>query len=186
MILNHLKKHIEVDDKILKFLREDCEKEVLEKREIFIEEGSKNRKVYFIEEGLVRTFYYDQKGKDITHGLYLDGAVLSSIDTIFKNVATRYSFETLEKSVLISCEYQKLEKLCLESVEYTKFMLFILGNLMNQMADRIAFLRDMSAKEKYQILMDEKPNILQRVPLSMVASYLGITQETLSRIRNIY
>ena len=71
----------------------------------------------------------------------------------------------------------------MESVEYAKFARFISGNLMIQMVDRIASLQYLSAKEKYDKLMSETPTILQQVPLGMVASYLGITQETLSRIR---
>ena len=64
------------------------------------------------------------------------------------------------------------------------FSRYILGKLMTQMAERISSLQFMTAKEKYGKLMDEQPDIILRAPLGMIATYLGISQETLSRTRS--
>ena len=65
-----------------------------------------------------------------------------------------------------------------------KFQRYILGNLMIEMSRRISSLQYMTAKEKYIQLLEENPNIILRAPLGMIATYLGISQETLSRIRS--
>ncbi|MBV2224466.1 MAG: Crp/Fnr family transcriptional regulator, partial [Cloacibacterium sp.] len=64
------------------------------------------------------------------------------------------------------------------------FSRYILGNLMIEMSHRISSLQYMTAKEKYIQLLEENPNIILRAPLGMIATYLGISQETLSRIRS--
>lgn len=184
MILRSLQDRLELDDKIKQFIREESERLILNKREVFSKEGYKNKKIYFVEDGLIRSFYYNEKGREITTNFCMKGASFACIDTLFKNIPTKYNFETLEDSIVLVCDYQKIEDLCMESVEYARLARFILGDLMTQMADRIAFLQYLSAKEKYDKLMTDTPTIIQKVPLGMVASYLGITQETLSRIRN--
>lgn len=183
VILSHLEQYIEIDDKIAQFFREECTIKIYDKKELISKNGQYNRKVHFVREGLVRGFYYEND-KEITSSFYTKGSIMANIDTLFSEKPTKYNFEVLEKSEIVSCDYDKLEALCEVSIEYARFSRFILGKLMIQMADRIASLQYMSAKEKYAHLIENYPDIIKRVPLGMVASYLGITQETLSRIRN--
>lgn len=144
--------------------------------------GTYNRNVYFVEEGLMRTFYYED-GKDITTNFYTEGKLIANIDTLFGNQPTQYNIEALEDSQLVFCNYEKLEELCGKSLPVANFSRYILGNLMAQMYHRISSLQHMTAKEKYEQLLSENPNIVLRAPLGTIASYLGISQETLSRIR---
>ena len=112
------------------------------------------------------------------------GSLLKSPCRAFKNELSKNNIETIEKSIITTCNYHKLEELCSVSLTAANFSRYILGNLMLQMSNRITYLQHMSAKEKYQHLLEENPNIILRVPLGMIASYLGISQETLSRIRS--
>ena len=109
---------------------------------------------------------------------------MANFDTLFKNQPTRYNFEAIEDCLIAYCDYQKLEDLSNSSKEYANFSRFILGNVITQMASRIASLQYMTAREKYAQLMEENPEIILRAPLRMIATYLGISQETLSRIRS--
>ena len=128
-------------------------------------------------------FYYEN-GKDITTNFYSEGKITANIDTLFKNQPTRNNIETLEKSVITTCNFNKLEELCSVSLTAANFSRYILGNLMIEMSRRISSLQYMTAKEKYIQLLEENPNIILRAPLGMIATYLGISQETLSRIRS--
>ena len=91
--------------------------------------------------------------------------------------------ETLEPCILWKLEYEKLEKLYATNHEL-EHMARLIANygigLLEQRADSLHF---NSAKERYEILITQQPDVLKRVPLGMIASFLGITQETLSRIR---
>ena len=182
-ILEELKKHTNVDKEIEKFLLEECDRKIYQKGELLSKQSQYNNTLFFVEEGLLRMFYYEN-GKDITSNFYSEGKITANIDTIFKNELSKNNIETIEKSIITTCNYHKLEELCSVSLTAANFSRYILGNLMLQMSNRITYLQHMSAKEKYQHLLEENPNIILRVPLGMIASYLGISQETLSRIRS--
>ena len=182
-ILEELKKHTNVDKEIEKFLLEECDRKIYQKGELLSKQSQYNNTLFFVEEGLLRMFYYEN-GKDITTNFYSEGKITANIDTLFKNQPTRNNIETLEKSVITTCNFNKLEELCSVSLTAANFSRYILGNLMIEMSRRISSLQFMSAKEKYIQLLEENPNIILRAPLGMIASYLGISQETLSRIRS--
>lgn len=182
-LIQELNKHIKVDAEIERFLNEECETKVFDKGEILSKQNQYNHTVFFVDDGLLRMFYYEN-GKDITTNFYSEGKITANIDTLFKNQPTRNNIETLEKSVITTCNFKKLEELCSVSLTAANFSRYILGNLMIEMSRRISSLQFMTAKEKYIQLLEENPNIILRAPLGMIASYLGISQETLSRIRS--
>ena len=182
-ILQEVEKHIKVDAEIERFFYEECETRTIEKGKLLSEQNHYNRNIYFVEEGMLRMFYYE-KGKDITSNFYSEGKIADNINALFKNQPPLYNIEAIETSEVVKCDYKKLEKLCSISLTAANFGRYILGNLMVEMSKRIASLQYMSAKSKYTQLLEENPEIIRRVPLGMVASYLGISQETLSRIRS--
>ena len=182
-LLDQISKYIQPDALTEYFLRTQTQTTVYAKGELLSRQNTYNRNVYYIEKGLTRTFYFE-KGKDITTNFYSEGKSLASIDTIFNNVPTIYNIETLEESTVTFCDYKKLEELCAVSLTSANFSRFLLGNLMTQMSKRVNSLQHMTAREKYTQLLEENPNIILRAPLGMIASYLGISQETLSRIRS--
>lgn len=182
-LLEELKKHVNIDDEIEHFFLNECETKIFEKGELLSKQNQYNHTIFFVEEGLLRMFYYEN-GKDITTNFYSEGKITANIDTLFKNEPTRNNIEAIEKSVITTCNYHQLEKLCSVSLTAANFSRYILGNLMTQMSNRISSLQYMTAKEKYAQLMAENPNIILRAPLGMIATFLGISQETLSRIRS--
>ena len=181
-ILEKLAQYYPHDSELKSFLMEHTEYISIKKNEILSRPDSYNRKVFFVENGLLRSFY-TEKGKEITTNFYTEGKLAAHIDTLFNNELTRYSIEAIEDSEVLFCDYRKLEDFCEVSISAANFSRFILGKLMVQMAERIASLQYMTAKEKYDQLMAESPDIILRAPLGMIAGYLGMTQETLSRIR---
>lgn len=171
------------DKEVHDFFQEHAQSITTKKGEIISQQDSHNKNVYFLEKGLIRTFYYEN-GKDITNNFYLEGKVFANVDTLFNEEPTKFNIEALEDSEMLYCNYVKLEELCEKSLSAANFRSFILGKLLVQAMERIAALQFMTAKERYAALMKGNPEIILRAPLGMVASYLGISQETLSRIRS--
>ncbi|MBB5332382.1 Crp/Fnr family transcriptional regulator [Chryseobacterium koreense] len=182
-LLDQISKYIKPDALTEDFFRYQTQTQTFAKGELLSQQNTYNRNVYYMENGLARTFYFE-KGKDITTNFYSEGNSFGSIDTIFNNVPSIYNIEALEESTVTFCDYKKLEELCSVSLTSANFSRFLLGNIMTQMSKRISSLQHMTAKEKYAQLLEENPNIILRAPLGMIASYLGISQETLSRIRS--
>ncbi|WP_036601492.1 Crp/Fnr family transcriptional regulator [Olivibacter sitiensis] len=151
---------------------------------ILLENGDVARHIYFMQEGLARTFSINKQGKDITHSFFMEGEFLTVGESFFnQKPSERYSIELLEDCKLQRISYQHMLLLSeripkMEKVQNKAMLHFLL-----RATDRIVQLQFQSASERYHTLMEKQPQILQRAPLGHIASYLGFTQETLSRIR---
>lgn len=186
-ILKHLIKSFGEIAKISKeseqfFLDVATRKEV-SKNELLQQGGYQCNKIYFIEKGIARTFYY-KDGKDITYWIALENEFVGSMASFFSRTISNKYVETLEDSILWEFDHCKLENMYAQSQELERMgRLFAYYGiaLLEKKFDDSHFL---TAKERYQLLLNKRADIIQRVPLGIIASYLGITQETLSRIRS--
>jgi CRP-like cAMP-binding protein len=139
--------------------------------------------LYFIEEGLARTFYI-KNGKDVTDWLAGENSFVVSIISFLTQQPDRRSVELLERSVLWALSYKELEQLYEQSHEIERLGRLLVSHGLILVQQRFDDLHFATAQERYQKLLYQNPSFIQRVPLHMIASYLGITQETLSRIRS--
>lgn len=183
LFLDILANFFPTDKEVHDFFDEHAQSINVKKSEIISQQDSHNKNVYFLEKGFVRTYYYEN-GRDITNNFYLEGRVFANVDTLFNKEPTKFNIEAIEDSEILYCNYERLEELCKKSLSAANFRGFILGKLLVQMMERVSTLQFMTAKERYAALIKDNPEIILRAPLGMVASYLGISQETLSRIRS--
>ena len=157
----------------------------LPKGYILLHAGGICNHLYFIKKGLTRT-YYTKDGKDITDWLSLENTFATSVISLFTRRPDRRSIELLEDSTIIEIPHYELENLFAKYHDLER-----LGRLWSnygivQLQERFDDLHFATAAERYAKLIQYNPRILQRVALGIVASFLGITQETLSRIRSQY
>lgn len=138
--------------------------------------------VYFIEKGLTRTFYV-KDGKDVTDWISTEKTFACSIVSFITRKPDIRNIELLENAVLWGFHYDDIEKLYKANHEIERLGRLIVSYGLVQLQQRFDDLHFATANERYIKLMQTNPTIIRRVPLGMIASYLGITQETLSRIR---
>lgn len=148
-----------------------------------IREGQITTSFFIIEHGMVRSFY--RKGaSEITNWFAYDGQKAVSIASLFDNKPSHETVECVEESDLLYISNKDLLEL------YAKYeCLNTIGRKMVEeycgiLEYRAYSLQIMSAEERYKDLMTDEPEIIKRVPLRYIASFLGISQETLSRIRH--
>ena len=84
MILDYLSQHVTINETIKTFFAQECTREFYEEGSEISGCGQLNRKIYFVEEGLTRTFYYE-KGRDITSNFYTEGKIMAQIDSIYND-----------------------------------------------------------------------------------------------------
>ena len=140
--------------------------------------------IYFIEQGIARIFYYSDSGRDVTAWFFLEDSFLTAVDSFYYNKPTFEYCELLENSTVYSISYTDFDHLLNNHNEFGKLGFHVIHDLARQMIDYIINLKFQTAEEKYKALLLNYPAIVQRVSLGHIASYLGITQETLSRIRS--
>lgn len=138
---------------------------------------------YFIERGLTRT-YYVKDGKDVTDWISAENSFACSIISFITRRPDRRVIELLEPSILLSIHYNDLENLCSKHHDIENLFRQLVSFGLVQLQQKFDDLHFSTALRRYQTLMATHPTLIQRVPLGMIASYLGITQETLSRIRS--
>lgn len=145
-------------------------------------EGKTCKRLYFIADGTVRAYFF-KKGKDITHWVYPSNSMVTSWHSYLLGVPSAEYVETTEKSTIVSLTYSEWEGLYAKHPELERF-----GRLISetQIATLDNFYKGyyfLTAKEKYELLISNYPSVIQRANLGHIASMLGISQETLSRIR---
>ncbi|GAA3917948.1 cyclic nucleotide-binding domain-containing protein [Chitinophaga oryziterrae] len=155
----------------------------LPKGHILVKQDAVCNFLYFIDRGLTRT-YYLKDGKDVTDWISDENSFACSIISFITRKPDRRIIELLEPSVLFSVHYNDLESLCSKHHDIENFFRNLVSFGLVQLQQKFDDLHFASALQRYQTLMTTHPTFIQRVPLGMIASYLGITQETLSRIRS--
>lgn len=152
------------------------------KGEILVKEGRYSDKAYFIVSGSTRAYYLDN-GKDITDWFAFENDFICAINSFFQKIPSPHFIEVLEDAQLLVISRDDLIKLSNKYHDFEKLTNRITTKTMLKLQARIVSIQFQSAEQKYQNILLAYPNITQRVPLTHIASYIGITLETLSRIR---
>lgn len=139
--------------------------------------------LFFINKGIARIYYY-KNGKEITEWLAMDESFFFSIISFFERTPSRLIIQTIEPAEVMGIRHDTLMSLCDQYQDIERwFRKSITASLMMSQY-RMDSIQFESAQQRYEKLLSNNPGIIQRVPLSYIASWLGITPETLSRIRS--
>ncbi|MBA3680629.1 MAG: Crp/Fnr family transcriptional regulator, partial [Bacteroidetes bacterium] len=149
---------------------------------ILIEQNNVCDHIYFIEKGLTRT-YYLKNGKDVTDWLSPENSFACSILSFLTRTPDRRIIELLEPSTLFALHYNDLETLYSKYHDIENLGRHLVGFGLVQVQQRFDELHFTTAANRYKTLLKNNPDYIKRVPLGILASYLGMSQETLSRAR---
>jgi len=147
-----------------------------------LNKGGRCAQLYFIERGLLRGYYFDDD-KEITHWFAQEGEFATGFYSFISKEPSFEFVQALEDCSLIEISYAALQNLYAKFPETERLGRLITESYYLKLEERLLSLQFKSAKERYHNLLTGNPKLLQRAPLGQIASYLGITQETLSRIR---
>jgi len=164
-------------------LNELMQREMLPKGHFLFRQGEVCRHIFYIEKGLARVFYNSSSGKEITAWFFAENSFLTAHDSFYQHNSSPSNCELLEDSVVYSLKYTDMEVMLNENHDLAKFAFHAVFELAKKLTEFINGIKFQSAEDRYNALMDNYPNIFQRAKLGQIASFLGITQETLSRIR---
>ena len=180
--LEHLSSLFHVSDALASELKNSCVKISIPKGKLIAEIDHKCPDLFFIEKGLMRGYYFDD-GKDITNWFAQENEFATCLYAFITLKPSFENIQTLEDCELIRIPYVTLQHLYSAFPETERLGRIITETYYLKLEERLLSLQFKTAKERYQSLSRSKPSLLQRASLGQIASYLGITQETLSRIR---
>ncbi len=150
---------------------------------ILLQEGKISRTMFFIEKGCLRT-WVNNDGREITTQFFFEGDKVASIESFRANQPSLYSIESLEPCILQTISQQEFQN-ALENLPGIKEEMqeHLFKRLLQSQKTFYSYLKN-NPQQRYEELIEEYPHIIQRIPLHYIASYLGITPVSLSRIRN--
>lgn len=153
------------------------------KGEFYVKQGQYPNSIAFLTDGLFRYFYLSNKGEEFTKGFFTENTILSAYSALVENRVSYFSIEALEDSSIELFNYVELRKLFAEDPCWNKFLVIILERafIIKETREREFLLFD--AEERYKAFMERFPGLEKRVKQNIIASYLGIAPESLSRVR---
>lgn len=180
----HIERFTKIDHTDWELLQPHLETVELTKGQFFAEQGRREKWVAFVCEGDFRQFY-ELDGEEKTTYFYFEGHLMSAYFSCITQQPSKLSIEALTDARILRFRYSTLTELFEQSQHWERFGRLLAEYLAMGLEDRMVDLLTLSPEKRYQqLLQSNKRKILERIPQQYIASYLGITPVSLSRIRN--
>ena len=153
------------------------------KNELLLKEGKICTIYCFVVTGFLRAYTHDVEGNDITTAFYKENQVVCELFSFFKKVPSRENIQAITDCQLLYITFDELQSIFHNMPEFREFGRTILVNAYAQLKQRMLAMIQETAEQRYASLLQSSPDIFQYVPLKNIATYLGITDTSLSRIR---
>lgn len=183
-LLQYLNSIHPLSDELKNHLKQIIQIQEVSKKEYLLELGRVCKGISFVAKGLVRCFYY-KNGREVCSWFMKEGDLIVSVESFFSQVPSYENMQALEDCLLFSISYDQLQHIYLHYPEFNYIGRVLTEKYYILCDQRLYSLRMQKAAERYEYLIQNQPEIIQRVPAQYIASYLGITSETLSRIRKV-
>ena len=181
-MLNQLIEKLKTDQTNWPRFREFFIESEVRARTILLREGETAKHIYFIKKGCLR-LWFNKDGKDVTLQFFFEGQAVASIESLVSNQPGMFTLESIEPSTILSISKENLEHLTEVYPELKEgFQNIMFQRFRNYTQLFLSRIKD-SPKERYDDLIKNHPEFVNRVPQRHVASYLGVTPISLSRIK---
>lgn len=179
-----INEHVSLTDDEWELCKDKFRPKRMLKRQFLLQEGDICRQLTFVEKGALYSYSVDSKGGQHVLRFAFDGWWIADLQSFFTANPSTLNIEVLEDSELLVLDRKNHEKLLEKIPAYERYHRIIVENAYVALQQRVENALGRTAEEKYARLIKNNPEFMNRVPLNLVASYLGISPETLSRVRS--
>jgi len=155
----------------------------IRKRQYLLQEGDVCKSVAFVETGAMRLYRVNEDGSEHIVVFGLDGSFMTDLYSFLTNEPSTYNIDAIEDTELVLITRSASDELRKSSPKYQEFIFQTTSEAYIQLERRISSTISLSLEERYKELTSNYPDIIRRLPQHMIASYMGLTPETLSRVR---
>jgi CRP-like cAMP-binding protein len=180
----YLRANANFDDKELDKIDTCFKPKTVKRNTILLSEGEICKEFYFVNKGCIRTYYLTKSGHEKTRYIAFESSFATSISSFISKQPSFEFVDTLEDSELFVISHDHFYQLVSDIPQWEKFYMTLLEMAYIYQNKKIENLVTLSAKQRFDILLKENPIYIQRLSNRVLASYLDITQETLSRIKS--
>ncbi len=183
-LLEHFKNLYQIDEELEIFFDSISETKEYVKGDLIFEPNSYLKHIYFIESGFTRVYYHKNQ-KDITHYFFGEGTFSTGIESVFYQKPCLFGFQALATSRITLIPFAPIRDMANKSIIMNRIIEKILLDNLISFSKRFYNSQFETAQERYVSLLTENPSLLQNASLGHIASYLGVSQQTLSVIRGM-
>ena len=182
ILREHIEKIVPLTDDEFTFVLSHFTTKSYKKRESLIREGESVKYAYFVVSGLLKLIYNDTSGREHIVSFAMEDWWESDFQAYYTQTKASMSLQCLEDTEVFCLSFEDYRKLCsgFQKMEHFFLQKAIGGHIGSQ--QRILSFITSNAKERYEQLLKRYPSLFQRVPKALLASYLGVSRETLSRL----
>lgn len=184
LLSQNIKEKISLTDEEFNFTKTLFIPKKLRKRQYLLQEGDVCKYTAFVEKGILRTFTVDEKGNEPILQFAMEGWWASDLYSFLTEEPSQYHIEAIEDCELLLITKSNWDLLFEKIPAFERYFRILIQNSLIATQRRLMSAMSETAEEKYTNLINNFPGCIQRIPQHMIASYLGITRETLSRIRS--
>ena len=184
LLEEYLRKHADVSDEEIAVFCSRLKSKKAKRNEILLEAGDICRCVYFVNKGCLRVYLIDKDGRESTRMLIPEGWFGTAFPSFILQEPSQAFIQSIVPSEMLTLTYQEFRSLSDTFPAWEKIYLANLEQSYIASIKRIETLITMNAKERYALFMKDSPDLIQRLPSKIIADYLGISQETLSRSKS--
>jgi signal-transduction protein with cAMP-binding, CBS, and nucleotidyltransferase domain len=180
-LIDYIEQFVKLDSEATEQLKNLARIEVYAKNQHILEKGQRCNKIWFIKSGMVRKYYFHE-GKEVTVWIHCENETFTSLQSYAQNTVSEEYLQACENTEVISISKSNSEKLA----RFPQIMVFVNAMMGKEFANIDKHTKELNqreAKGRYEYLGEIAPEIIKRAKLGHIASILGISQETLSRIR---
>ncbi|TYP71592.1 Crp/Fnr family transcriptional regulator [Aquimarina intermedia] len=182
-LTTYLTSNLNIDEKEISSIVENCKIKKVKKEQFLLREDQHCNHTFFVEKGLLRQFSIDEKGKEHILSFAPENWFVTDRQSAYFDKPSAYYIQALEDSQVVIIDENFVQLLSKKIPAFSDFNNKLLHNHIRHLQNRINLLLSAVAEDRYLQFIKMYPDILLRVPQTMVASYLGITPESLSRVR---
>ncbi|QXP52847.1 MULTISPECIES: Crp/Fnr family transcriptional regulator [unclassified Cellulophaga] len=183
-LTNFIKKNIEIEAEELKIVLPYFKTIKKSKNDILLSNGKNSQVSYFVKKGCLRLYYIDEEGKDITRYIAFENQFATELVSFISNEPAQETIQVIEDSELLYITHDDFRHLMRSIPKWKEFYTRYLEKAYVNNSRRLISFTTLDASERYKQLFQINPNIVRRLPNKIVASYINISQETLSRIKS--
>ncbi|MFZ1704276.1 MAG: Crp/Fnr family transcriptional regulator [Saprospiraceae bacterium] len=178
-----LTSNIDQDENLTRELLSKCEPKNYQKGEYLLRPGKKLNHAFYVEKGLLRQYFIDVKGKEHILQFAPEGWFLADRESEYLNKPSSYFIDVIEDVEVLIINKELIQTLSESNPGFVQYQYHLLHRHIASLQKRITLLQSATATERYIDFIETYPDLLLRIPQTYIASYLGITPESLSRLR---
>ena len=183
-LINFIESKVSISDMEKEMLRSSFDTCQKSKNDYLIKAGDRARQLFFVVDGIVRLFKYDDKGNEITTNLFRANSFVTSFDSFMNGSTSAESVQCIVDCEFLTISKEKYDSLFVIVEEWPTFYKKIHDEHIIGAYNRTYSFQHLSAAERYQKLVETEPDIVLHTEVKYIASYLGIKPQSLSRIRS--